>query len=593
MPDGSSSPSLPRWNLEVPYPGLESPGFRREKDLLRRLVRRAAGAATRAAAPGEEGRLLLSHIEAYNRAAALHEKLSAYAYMHFSTDTGSAAAARELEALDTLALPLRRAETEFRVLLGEMKTPVAALLRTHAALRPYGSFLREQRYLSKRQMTPDLEELAADLALSGADAWERLQQAVSAGVSMEWSKKERKTLVELRSLASHRDRTIREKAYRLELAGWEGVTVPLGFALNGVKGFSISLNRRRGWRDTLEKTVRQSRMSPASFRCLLEAMNEALPVFRRYYRAKAWALGLPKLAFFDLFAPLGKEKRRWTFPRAVDYIAGKFSLFSPDLGDFARRAAVERWIDAEPRKGKIGGAYCIGLGGESRIFCNFDGTFSSVSTLAHELGHAYHHEVLKDAAPLLRSYPMTLAETASIFSETIVMDGALETAPPEERLYLVEQHLQDSGQVVVDILSRFNFEKELFARRERGSLSPEDLSLAMRRAQRETYGPVLDEEYQHPYMWAVKGHYYRQDLAFYNFPYAFGLLFALGLAARYRTEGPGFAAVYRKILAAAGSHSAVETARLAGFDLETPGFWRAGVEKIAGYVDIFEGMVKS
>ncbi len=595
MRAGSSENSLPRWETGSPYPGLDSPEFNRDKDILRRLigrVRRTIGLF----ASGRErdpGKFLLSYIRAFNEAADLHENLFSYAYMMYTVETGNAAASRELGALETIGIPLRRAEVEFRNLLAGI--PAAEVPRREKALRPYGNFIREQLFLQKRQMPPDMEELAADLSRSGADAWERLQQAVSAGVTMEWKKGQRKTLVELRSLASHPDRRIREKAYRLELEGWERAAVPVAFALNGVKGFSISLNGRRGWRSTLEKSVRQARMSPAAFEALIDVMTESLPVFRRYYRAKARLLGLPKLAFFDLFAPAGKASRRWTYPGAADFIAEKFYRFSPELGDFALRALRGGWIDAEPRKGKIGGAYCISLplARESRIFCNFDGSFSSVTTLAHELGHAYHHEVLKDAGAIHRSYPMTLAETASIFSETIVMEEALGSASPEERLFLVENFLQDSGQVVVDILSRYLFEKEIFSRRERGDVSPEELGAAMLDAQEKTYGPILDEKFRHPYMWAVMGHYYRNDLAFYNFPYAFGLLFALGLASRCEKEGPAFAAAYRRILASAGSLSADDTARLAGFDIGKREFWRMGIDRIARKVEIFEGLVNA
>lgn len=593
MPAGLPKEPLPRWDLGRPYPGLDSPEYHDDKDRLTALIQNLQRENTlfREDKNPDERAYLRAYIQAYNRAAELYKLLFAYAYMHYTVETGNPAAARELEALESQALPLERAKVEFRENLGKMRGSMAELLEDQEDLRPYRSFLLEQHYLRRRQMSADMEELAAELALSGAEAWERLHQAVSASVTMEWSENEHKTLVELRSLAFHRDRRLRERAYHLELEGWKRVELPLSYALNGVKGFSISLNRRRNWSSTLEKTIYQSRMSPASFESLLLVMEEALPVFHRYYRAKARALGLEKLAFFDLFAPLGKSRASWNFSEAIDFIARQFSLFSPELGDFARQAAGDRWIDGEPRKGKVGGAYCINLGKESRILCNFDASFSSLITLAHELGHAYHHKVLKDVGPILRSYPMTLAETASTFCETIVLEQALERASREEGLQLVEQFLQDAGQVVVDILSRYRFEKKIFALRAGGRIPPEELSRIMAEAQQETYGPVLDGAYLHPYMWAVKGHYYRHDLAFYNFPYAFGLLFALGLVANYEKEGPDFAESYRKILAAAGSQSAEDTAGLAGFTLDTPNFWRQGIEKINDYVQKFEGLL--
>jgi oligoendopeptidase F len=238
----------------------------------------------------------------------------------------------------------------------------------------------------------------------------------------------------------------------------------------------------------------------------------------------------------------------------------------------------------------VGGAYCTDfpLSKEARVLCNYDGSFSSVSTIAHELGHAWHHECIKDKPYGLRHYPMTLAETASIFAETIVAEAALAEAEPAARLSLVEMHLQDGCQVIVDILSRFYFEKEVFSRREESELSPEHYCAAMLDAQDKTYGEGLDPEKRHPYMWAVKGHYYIPSLSYYNFPYAFGQLFGLGLYERYREEGPGFAKTYRTLLSETGTVSAVDLSKKAGFDIESPEFWLSSLRVFARQVETFE-----
>jgi pepF/M3 family oligoendopeptidase len=320
-------------------------------------------------------------------------------------------------------------------------------------------------------------------------------------------------------------------------------------------------------------------------------MTDSLPLFRRYYKAKARLLGLPRLAFFDIFAPLENQRvKKWSFPQAAAFIQEKFSAFAEEYGDFAARAFRKGWIDADIREGKTGGAYCTSIPsrGESRILANFDGTFSSVTTLAHELGHAYHFDVLKEAAAVNRDYPMTLAETASIFSETLIMEEALKTASPAERLPLLENFLQDTGQVIVDILSRFLFEKALIEKRRRGDVPADELCGMMIQAQKDTYGGALEEEFLHPYMWAAKGHYYRQDLGFYNFPYAFGQLFGLGLYARYEKDGKTFFREYRKILEATGTNSAEAVAGAAGFAIEKKDFWQTGIDRIARYIYQFE-----
>jgi oligoendopeptidase F len=306
-------------------------------------------------------------------------------------------------------------------------------------------------------------------------------------------------------------------------------------------------------------------------------------------------MGIRACAFFDLFAPLG-EGGKWTWEAAAKVIIRRFDIFDPGMGAMARHAFERSWIDAQGREGKIGGAYCTSfpLTGESRILCNFEGSFDSVTTLAHELGHAWHHELIKDLPRSRAQYPMTLAETASIFAETLVFEGALEEQQgpggKARRLGLIEGNLKDSCQVMVDILSRFYFERELFARREEGELSAEELCAMMTGAQLKTYGDGLDPTLLHPYMWAVKSHYYSPGLAFYNYPYAFGLLFALGLYARYRREGPGFAASYRELLRMTGQASAETVARSAAFNLEEPDFWQAGLALIEDRVREFEAL---
>jgi len=264
-----------------------------------------------------------------------------------------------------------------------------------------------------------------------------------------------------------------------------------------------------------------------------------------------------------------------------------------DARFFVAQAFEKNWIDARPRSGKVGGAYCISLplSAESRILSNFSGNFGDVKTLAHELGHAYHYYVLRRSPHVFRQYPMTLAETASIFAESVVIDGALSEVKGTATLPIVEKSLQDSTQVIVDILSRFKFERAVMERREKGELSAQELCRLMEEAQQECYGQGLNQRELHPYMWAVKPHYYRTELSFYNFPYAFGQLFGLGLFQRYLDEGAAFVPVYRDLLARTGGESAVQLSRRAGFDIESPDFWRRGIALIKDRVDQFMAIV--
>jgi oligoendopeptidase F len=593
------SAAVPRWDLGPIYPGLDSPEFAAAKARLASLARDYTGHLESLPAAGSPGLAawLERALELEGEAGSLHETLAAFAYATFSTDTRSARAVAEMNAVEALGLPMKRAEVLLRNALAARASEIEVVLSAGGGklASELAYHVREEIFWQSRQMDAGLEDLAADLQRSGGDAWGRLQESTTSAASAAWdgpalapagaasAPRPRKTLVELRNLAYDPDRSIREKAYRLELGICESLEIPVAAALNGVKGWAVSLGSRRGWESALEKSLRQARITRRALDALVLAMEESLPSWRRYLKAKARLLGIGRCAFYDIFAPLPGVERTFSFPEALGYVAARFSAFDPEMGDFARSALAGSWIDAEPRPGKVGGAYCIDFpdAGCSRVLCNFDGSFGSMTTVAHELGHAWHGARVRGLPYAATQYPMTLAETASIFSETLIFESALKESSGAERTALLELHLQDACQVIVDILSRFYFESAVFERRAEAELSPAELKELMLGAQERTYGDGLDPGLRHPYMWLVKGHYYSPDLAFYNFPYAFGLLFGVGLYARYEEEGASFAASYRRILEDTGRMSAVDLTARAGFDIESPDFWRAGLSLFA------------
>jgi oligoendopeptidase F len=325
---------------------------------------------------------------------------------------------------------------------------------------------------------------------------------------------------------------------------------------------------------------------------MLAAARESFPDFRRYLRAKARMLGLEKLAWYDLGAPVGKEMQIWDFEKARDFIVARFGDYSQRLSNFAARAFRENWIDAEPRAGKVNRAYCIPLRcDESRIFVNFQPSFTGVSTLAHELGHGYHNLNLVNRTPLQKETPLTLAETASIFCETIITHAALARADREEQMTILEASLQRSCQAVVDISSRFLFENRVFERRKQRELSVDEFNELMLEAEMETYGDGLDEHLLHPYMWAMKPHYYSSHLSFYNYPYLFGLLFGLGLYARYQQDAESFKTGYDDLLSSTGLFDAATLAARFGIDVRSATFWRSSLDMVRKNIDLFEGLV--
>jgi oligoendopeptidase F len=329
-------------------------------------------------------------------------------------------------------------------------------------------------------------------------------------------------------------------------------------------------------------------MEKATLDAMLEAMEEYSPKFWQYLKAKAKALGHENgLPWYDLFAPMGNATTSFTPEQAKEYLVRQFSTFDEQLTEMVCRAFDEEWIDFFPRDGKRGGAFCSGVRkiGESRILTNFDGTFSDVVTLAHELGHAFHNVCIQGHRPLNMGYSMPVAETASTFNECVVMNAAIKTAADkEEKIALIESQLQDATQIICDIFSRFRFESMVFANRERQFMNADTLCGYMLEAQKQSYGDGLDHSCLHPFMWVCKSHYYGPT--FYNFPYAFGGLFARGLYAQYEKEGAAFVPKYKKLLNTTPVATAENVAKVADIDLTDKEFWRGALQTIADQIDL-------
>ena len=397
----------------------------------------------------------------------------------------------------------------------------------------------------------------------------------------------------VRNLAVDPDREVRRRAYEVELEGWKRVALPLAAALNSIKGEVNVLSRRRDWGSPLGASLLDNNIDSQTLNAMFTAARESFPDFRRYLHAKARTLGLSRLAWYDLFAPVSNDEKVWEYDDAAAFIIEQFGTFSPRLSNFAARAFREHWIDAQPREGKQDGAYCTPLRkDESRVFANYKASFDGVGTLAHELGHGYHNLNLAQRTMLQRSTPMALAETASIFCETIIRNAALQHAGRQEQIAILEASLQGACQVVVDITSRFLFEQRVFNQRRQRELSIDELNNLMLEAQRETYGDGLDENALHPYMWAMKPHYYSSKLSFYNYPYMFGLLFGLGLYARYQEDSEKFKSSYDELLSSTGLADAATLAEQFGINIRSTEFWRSSFDIVRLDIKRFEELTQ-
>lgn len=585
---------MPRWDLDAFFPSLDSPQFEsafqsivQAVDELETLFREKEIGPGSRDVDAEVVAVFEDVVGKWNATSALLRMVNAYIHGHVTTDSRNERATARSSEMDPQLARVRRLAKSLTAWLGALD--VDALFVKSQVARDHRFMLEKAKIGAEHLLSGVEEALISDLEMTSVIAWAKLHGNITSQLDVELDG-ERLPMSVIRSLAYDPSRDRRRSAYEAELAGWKGVEVPLAAAMNSIKGEVGLLTKKRGWDSPIDEACDACNMDRGTLDAMLEAAHGAFPVFRRYLQAKAKVLGTGRLAWFDLFAPVGEESRAWTFDEASVFVEESFRTYSDKLGDFAARTFRERWTDAEPRAGKRDGAYCMSVrGDESRVLMNFKPSFGSVSTLAHELGHAYHNVCLAERTPLQRQTPMTLAETASIFCETIIRQAVLKNGNPEDQLAVLEASLQGSTQVVVDITSRYLFEKGVFEQRAKRELSPREMCELMLDAQRATYGDGLDGGILHPYMWAVKSHYYGRS--FYNFPYMFGLLFGLGLYEIYESDPDSFRDRYDTLLSSTGLADAASLADGFGIDIRTTEFWQGSLRQIERDVERFEGLI--
>ena len=596
-----SSNGLPHWDVSVVYPGLDSvefvEGFKKTiqeiNDLVVLFDSHEINEQTELPIVDSLVEIFDEVIARYNQVLDNVRTLRAYIHSYVTTNSRNTLAQEKWSLFQPELVKLGILGTRFTAWIGAFD--VEALIDQSEQARDHAYRLRKAKIQSMHLMSPPEEELAAEMELTGGSAWNKLYGNFTSQLMVPLEVKgelQELPMSAVRNLAYDPDRETRWKAYMAELEAWERSAVPIAAAINSIKGQVNNLAKRRKWGSALDITLFQNNIDRETLEAMMEAARESFPDFRRYLKAKAQALGLPALAWYDLFAPVSGNGRKWTFNEAEVFIIEHFDSYSSKLSGLAKRAFKENWIDAEPRSGKQDGAFCMGLrNGESRILSNFQPSFDGVGTLAHELGHAYHNLNLANRTMLQRYTPMTLAETASIFCQTIILDAALKVSGEDDQLVILEGSLQDACQVVVDISSRFIFEQAVFEERKERELSVDEFNELMLDSQRQTYGEGLDPELLHPYMWAVKSHYYNPGLSYYNFPYMFGLLFGLGLYAHYLDDPQRFKVDYDDLLSSTGLGDAAELAGRFGIELRELDFWRASLDVIRRDIKRFEQLV--
>ncbi|MGN1318041.1 MAG: M3 family oligoendopeptidase [Lachnospirales bacterium] len=575
-----------KWKLDNIYKSVESEEFKKDISLYKEEIKNLNNwCDINFKNYGDVVNTLEEYIVRKNKLQS-YEKLGMYVALALSVDTTNEKLLKTNDIIEEIEGDISYHETLAVMYIKEIGD-INIIIEKSPILKEHKYFIKTQRELSKHTLSPKEEGVISKMRATGSSMWQKMWEQLTSNLLIQFNSK-KEPLSKIRNYAYSEDKNIRKSAYLAELEGYKSIEVPVSFCLNGIKGEVITTSKLKGYKSPLEMTLFESRIDNDILKAMFDAIDEKLPDLRKYFYKKAELLGYGKsLPFYELFAPVGKSNLSYTIEEARDFVINSFYGFSKDLGDFAKYAFENNWLDLMPNEGKVGGAFCETIHSikESRILTNFGGTFNDVVTIAHELGHAFHNTRLFNNTELNSFYPMPIAETASTFCETIIINEALKTASPEDKQIIIENDLQGLTQCIVDIYSRFLFEDSVFKKRAEGSLSLNELKNIMEDAQLKSYGDGLDKNYLHNDMWVCKPHYYDADFNYYNFPYAFGALLSKGLYGIYKEIGKDFIPLYDKFLAESSKNDLADVAKIAGIDLYSKDFWKKGLEIIINEID--------
>jgi len=578
------------WDLTVFYQSFEDPQIERDfarADALIAQLQALLGS-------GRDTAVLLEEFaDGEEELERIFGKLGSYAQLTLSTDAANRPAMQLNDRVMLQQIPASLLDSALSRYLGGLEEKaLEAAIAGSEKLRSVAFWLHRQREAARHLPAPEIEEWLLLMSMDGADAFSTLRDQLDATVTVDY-RGEQLPLSAARGKAEDPDPAVRRDAYLAELAAYKKIEIPMAACLNGIKGQGLTMIRAEGFDSILAESLYRSNMDQQTLDAMWTACREYFPAFRRYLRKKGELLGHANgLPFYDLFAPLqagDSPAKTYTVEEAHDILLRELGKFTPEMADFIDHAFKNRWIDLFPREGKGGGAFCAGVPHveQSRVLTNFTGSLGDVSTLAHELGHAWHNRCMAGLPLCMRNEPMPLAETASIFNETLLANALRQGVDHDQLLGLLDSDLQNATQVVVDIYSRFLFESAVIEGKKTHNLSVDEMKQLMLDAQEQSYGDGLDPEYRHPYMWACKSHYYIPSLGFYNYPYAFGLLFGKGVYAQYLEKGADFVPVYNQLLRACGSGMVADVAASVGIDVRSVDFWRSSLKTIEKDIDLF------
>ena len=580
------------WDLSILYNGFDDPKYLSDVKVLEEAINAQNNCANKLSLDNVIGSIT-EYLKLEEKIASVLYELYSYSSLRMSTNVNDMEAAKEAGKLQIMMQEGVSASVLFKKF---MKDVDLSCVNESQYLKQYEYILSNIKKDAVHLLSDKEEILYSKLSMVGSDSWGEIQSKLTSNLSIKVKGfKEHMPLSAVRNLAYDASKNVRKNAYIAEINACKEIETSVAMALNNIKREVNIMLELRGYKNALDVTLSKSNMGKKALDAMIEAIQEELPKFREYFKLKAKALGYKNgLPFYEIFAPMGKMTRTYTYEEAKNLVLDVYYSFSDKLGKMGEDAFNNSWIDVLPKEGKVGGAFCAGVPNHkvSRVLTNFTGSLGDVQTLAHELGHAYHNHVTYDNAPLCQDYPMQLAETASILCQTLMAKKMINDIDnKEEKLTVLEQSLQEDTQCVVDILSRYLFESMVVDTPVAIPLSSDDLCNMMLKAQDESYGDGLDPKYRHQYMWLVKSHYY-STFSFYNWPYAFGLLYGKGLYKEYLKDKEAFVKKYDEVLKNTCLMDVEDVAKTMGIDITEKEFWKESLASIIEDIEEFKNILE-
>jgi len=582
---------VPRWDLSDLYLSPDDTRWASDLEAILGDARSFAdtyrGAIAREGGP--EAAHLLAALIAYEDLQERASRAGAYARLLYSVDTRDEVIRELVNRAERFSTELRNHLLFFDLEWLDVAEADAARLMAEPSLSGYANYLRRERLDLPHKLSEPEERIVNEKDLTGRRAWSRFFQETTSALTFalpEGDGTRTATLSETLARMYEPDRETRRQAHDALYAVLEQNAAVLTFTFDTLVQDHLTMDRIRRHPDPMHERHLANDIAPEAVRAMMRVVEESYPIAHRYWRAKAAMIGLDRLLTYDQYAPVGgRGSASWDEARRT--VLEALDRFDRRFGGLAAEFYDRNWIDAEPRPGKRGGAFCAYPSPKVHpyVMCNFTGGGRDITTIAHELGHAIHGQFARGQTLLNYHAPLPLAETASVFAEMIVFEALLDQLPEgDARRGLIAGTIENIFATVFrqNVLTRF--EEGVYAARGSARLTTDGLARIWIDANRPYYGDALTMTDGYRLGWSYIPHFINSR--FYCYAYTFGELLVLALYATYREQGAPFVAEYVRLLELGGSVSPEEALRPLGVDIADPSFWRRGIAEIERLIDL-------